>query len=104
MIAVSQVEGACGAFGVGTMSSSCTELGNETRGQVVSGLEGTSVFIYPHSETACLGSAGAWQESCSCAEINMRKNLNRWLKGAVNGNGGKVGSMPVRRAKVMRIT
>lgn len=96
VIAVSQVEGACDAFGVCTMSAGCTELGNETRGQVVSGLEATSVFIYSRSETACTGNAGAWQELCSCAEIIMRRSawpLNYCLNGALNGNGRKVGRL-----------
>lgn len=71
VIAVSQVEGAYDAFGVCTMSASCTELGNETRGQAVSGLEGASVFVYSHSVQACTGNAGAKQKLCSCAEIIM---------------------------------
>lgn len=79
VIAVSQVEAACDAFSVCTMSASCTELRNETRGQAVSGLEATSVFIYSHSETACTGSAGPWQELCSCAEIIMRSMASELL-------------------------
>lgn len=67
------MEGTGEAFGVCTMSASCTELRNKTRGRAVSGLEGASVFIYSFSEMAWTGSTGAWQELCSRAEIFTRK-------------------------------